>query len=119
MNNGKIWYEEVKNFLKDNYLNNMSWDDLIHLRDNVEEKMWEIRKKEGYQEKIKYCHCGAKMILHKEPTINSIIYGLGSIKVLKFLDVEELSKDWKKYQRKNKLDGCGKLKELVKGHIHN
>jgi len=106
----RAWFPEMLEELRERWNKSMSWDSVISLCTEMTGFREIIKKeKEIKPAKFKCGHCDGNMVL-APVSVRSLLFALKKIGKVKEETFNELDKDWKSYQRKNKLDGYGNIK---------
>ena len=108
----RVWYPEMLAELKQFWSPGLPWDKVITFC----ERMTIMRKELAISRDIKppmmTCHdCGTRARA-EYPTISvrSLIFALRNIDAISDEQLKETDRDWKRHQRKNRLDAYGKKK---------
>jgi hypothetical protein len=111
--NFKVWFPEMVIILKSTWHSTLSWEEIAELCHSMSERRNVIRAQKGIKNPLMHCNdCGEKHELLSTPiTIRSLLFALKKENIVDELEFERLDTDWKKYQRKHKLDGSGVSKK--------
>ncbi len=111
--NFKVWFPEMIVILKSKWTPTLDWEEITELCGAMSEQRNAIRVKKGIKNPVMHCDdCGEKHELLLTPiTIRSLLFALKKENIVDAVEFERLDSDWKKYQRKHKLDGSGLSKK--------
>ena len=101
--------------LKTDWNASMSWEEIIQLRDSLDETLQELRKDRNIQPAMMWCP-KCQMRHRSAPprvSVRAMILALGRFNIEDEEIVNKIEKKWKSYQAKNKLDLCGKPKNGI------
>jgi hypothetical protein len=108
----RVWYPEMLAELKQYWSAGIPWDEVIAFC----ERMTVMRKELAMSKDIKppmiTCHkCGTRArAAYPTISVRSLIFALHKIGAVSPEEVKEMDRDWKRHQRKNRLDGYGRSK---------
>ncbi len=104
--NIKTWFPEMLKELGEMWKPEMDWLEINKICLHMGERLRSIREIRGNSSKIKCtCSCGGKMELSSKISIRSLLFSLKKIGAISDAKFTKLDKEWKKYQRKNELNG--------------
>ncbi|MDD8019466.1 MAG: hypothetical protein PHP42_13920 [Bacteroidota bacterium] len=106
----RVWFPEMLDDLKEKWGKSMDWASVISLCNEMTEAREMIRKEKGIKPaKFKCKNCAGNMVL-PPVSVRSLLFALMKVGKIKKETFDKLDKNWKSYQRKNKLDGYGNKK---------
>ncbi|WP_299143421.1 hypothetical protein [uncultured Vibrio sp.] len=110
----KVWFPEMLEELALVWDPKMGWDDIIPICDVMTKRREVLRVEKNIKNPIFYCEdCDDKHSFKHAPiTIRSMLYALKKASLIDDLTLMQLDRDWKKYQRHNKLNGAGHPKMM-------
>ena len=93
----------------------MSWEEIMQVRDSLDETLQEIRTGRNIEPPIMWCpKCQTR---HRSAppkiSVRAMIIALGRFNVEEEEIVKKIEKGWKAYQAKNKLDLYGQPKDGI------
>jgi len=109
----KVWFPEMLSILNENWNSKLSWEECGILCKEMTDFRDELRKRKNIKPAQMLCKsCGQyhEMGMSKI-TIRSLIFALKKSGKINNAELKKLDKDWKSFQRKNRLDGYGYPKE--------
>jgi hypothetical protein len=106
----RVWFPEMIERLRATWLEGMSFDDLIALRDEQDEMLQRIRQEGDIHSSIIKCKkCGYK---GEEPaphvSVRAMILSFHRFGIAAAEPVHDLEKSWAAHRKQNGLDLCGK-----------
>jgi hypothetical protein len=109
----RIWFPEIISLLKNRWNASMSWDEMIQIRNSLDETLQEIRTKRNIKAPMMWCPKCQTQHRSAPPkvSVRAMILALGRFNIENEEVVKTLERKWKSYQANNKLDLCGKPKE--------
>lgn len=109
--NTRVWFPEMLEELPNMWHPGMTWPEVKEICLLMGQRLEDIRKQKGTSTELSTsCKCGGKLSLSNRISIRSLLFSLRKVGVVTEEDFKGLDKDWKSYQRKNKLDGYGEMK---------
>ncbi len=109
--NARVWFPEMLSEMEQLWKANLDWTEAKNICTKMEEMLRNIRQGKGYGGTSKKCDCGGKMVLSTKISMRSLLYSLKNLGLITDDELNSMDKDWKKYQRKNTLDGYGEVKK--------
>lgn len=110
--NTRMWFPEMLEILEKTWNPEMTWQELKEICISMSQKLENIRDEKGINTKLKgTCECGHQMVLSSKISIRSLLFSLKKIDAITEDEFKNLDKNWKSYQRKNKLNGYCESKE--------
>lgn len=108
----KVWFPEMLKTLKTKWRSDMEWEEVITLCSAMTKKRETLRQKKNIKDPIMKCSCcNKKMPFKAAPiTVRSLLFALKKADIIEEDTLSLLDADWKKYQRRNKLNGQGQVK---------
>lgn len=112
----KVWFPEMINIIKLEWNSTLDWGEITALCALMSTHRNVIRAEKGIKNPFMYCdECEDKHEFLPNPiSIRSLLFALKKESVIDESEFEQLDSDWKKYQRKHKLDASGLSK--TQGH---
>jgi hypothetical protein len=88
----------------------MTWDQLVALRDALDQALQQLRTTEGILPPMMNCPSCGKRHRAAPPTVSvrAMILAVGRFEIAPSTEVAELEKRWKKHQKAERLDRYGK-----------
>ncbi len=110
----KAWFPEMLSILAERWSYGMSWEVCSDLCKEMADFRLKLRKEKNIKAAKMLCkNCGQYHEMSpSQLTIRSLIFALRKSGKIDESELKTLDKEWKKYQRKNKLDGYGNPKEV-------
>jgi hypothetical protein len=107
----KAWYPEMLDELKKNWSSKISWEEVVIFSRRMTEERTKIRNERDIKPLQMHCKkCGGNIAL-PPISVRSCLFALRKLNVINEEQFKQLEQDWKKHQRKNRLDAYGnKLK---------
>lgn len=110
--NTRMWFPEMLEKLKRTWHREMPWSEVITLCESFSMQLTNIRTERGINTVLKRkCDCGHQMHISSKISIRSLLFSLKKINVISEENFKDLDKSWKSYQRKQKLNGYGEVKD--------
>jgi hypothetical protein len=108
----RAWFPEMLSHLAKNWNDKISWEDYCHICKEMTEYRKELREQKNIGKVKKFCkNCNQYHEMGPPPIgIRSLLFALKKSNIINDSKFTILEKEWKKYQRKNNLDGYGNLK---------
>jgi hypothetical protein len=104
----RVWFPEMLDALKQYWSKEKTWEEIAIFAHKMTEERTNLRHAKGIKPAQWRCKdCGE--ILDLAPiTIRSCLFALRKMNAIDEEQLKQLDKDWKKYKKKNCLDGEGK-----------
>lgn len=108
----RTWFPEMVEVLRAEWRAEMSWDDLIALRDRLDRMLQHIRASRHIEladASVLCPHCGAPMVQgSSNVSVRAAILALARFGIASEAEVTALEKRWKKYRQATGCDLDGK-----------
>ena len=111
----RTWFSEMVATLRQEWKSEMSWEQVITLRDRLDAMLHEIRFSRGIRPPTMWCPVCKQRTQQAEPSVSvrAVIFALGSFGIVTAAEVKSLEKRWAKHRKENNLDRNGKLGEVT------
>jgi len=108
----RVWFPEMKEELKIKWNSSLPWDECIKLCHDAYAMRTRLREEKGIKDPRMLCKKCGKLTHARLPsiTLRSMLFELKKNGILDDDSLKSKDKEWKKYQRKHKLDGNGNPK---------
>ena len=108
----RAWFPEMTDALQKIWTPEMSWEECASLCNAMTSMRAEIKAKKGIRGPLMRCKkCNQMREMTLLPIgIRSMLYALRKLEVLSYEEFLLKDKDWKRHQRRHKLDGYGNPK---------
>lgn len=108
----RVWHPAMLAELKQFWMPGKSWDEVVAFCDRMTIMRKELALSKDIKPPMIKCHkCGTRArAAYPTISVRSLIFALQKIDVVSDEQLKEIDRDWKKHQRKNKLDGYGRKK---------
>jgi len=108
----RTWFPEMVDVLRTEWRHDMSWDELIGLRDRLDDTLQGIRRDRNIQRVVlsELCPCCQGPLVQGSPAVSvrATILALARFRIAPEDDVKQLDKRWNKHRRLTCLDLYGK-----------
>lgn len=120
----RTWFPEMVGTLRKEWSCALTWSDLIHLRDGLDEALRRIRSEQGIRSPVIYCrrcrnrHAAA----HPRVSVRALILAAHRFGLATKEEATALERGWRKYRTDQHLDLYGKndgLGPRAGSHIAN
>jgi len=111
----RTWFSEMIDTLRQEWNSEMSWEQVITLRDRLDAMLQEIRTSRSIRPPTMWCPVCKKQSQQAPPrvSVRATILALGRFGIVAAAEVKSLEKRWAKHRKENSLDRNGKLNEAV------
>ncbi len=111
----RTWFSEMIETLRQEWNAEMSWEQLIALRDRLDAMLQEIRTSRSIRTPTMWCPVCKKQTQQAPPrvSVRATILALGRFGIVAAAEVKSLEKRWAKHRKENSLDRNGKLSEAL------
>ena len=110
----RVWFPEMLDELKLKWNKDLSWEEWVHICIEETEHRKVIKQKKGIRESKIKCNCcpeGKHYMTLAPISVRSLLFALRKIDLIDDDYLKTKDKEWKSFQRKNKLDGYGNPKK--------
>ena len=106
----RIWFPEMIDVLRQDWRQDVTWEQFIVLRDCLDAMLQEIRTSRTIQPPTMWCPECEAWTRQAPPrvSVRATIFALGRFEIVPETDVKSLEKRWKGYRKENGLDRFGK-----------
>ncbi len=107
---GRTWFSEMVETLRQEWKSEMSWEQVIALRDRLDAILQEIRSSREIRPPMMWCPVCKTRTQQAPPSVSvrALIFALGRFGIVTPAEVKSLDKYWAKHRKKNSLDRNGK-----------
>ena len=114
----RAWFPEMLEELKSQWREDIEWSEVTPICHAMTDMREMLRQNKNIKLPLMDCpNCKKKVGFKLAPiTIRSLLFALKKVKVINAIELTSLDDNWKKFQRKNKLNGQGdaKVSKLTK-----
>ena len=111
----RTWFSEMVEALRREWKPEMSWEQVVTLRDRLDAMLQEIRSSREIRPPTMWCPVCKQRTQQAEPSVSvrAVIFALGRFGVAPPAEVKSLQKRWAKHRKQNGLDRHGKPSQAV------
>jgi len=106
----RTWFPEMIDTLRHEWSHDLTWDQLVALRDGLDQALQRIRAERRILSPMMNCPaCGERhRAAPPEVSVRAMILAVGRFHVAEMAEVAEFARRWKKHQKADRLDRNGK-----------
>ena len=106
----RTWFPEMIDMLHDDWSNALSWEEIVQLRDRLDETLQRIRTARKLLPAMVYCRACGKRHRSAPPrvSVRALLLALPRYGIESEGEVRELERRWTRYRKMNRLDLYGK-----------
>lgn len=106
----RTWFPEMIEMLRTKWGSRLDWDEIILLRDELDEMLQNIRAERNIHPPVINCpKCGKRHSgSFSKVSVRALILSLERFGIVSGREMKDLEKQWKKYRLQNMLDLYGK-----------
>ena len=110
----RVWFPEMLDELQKQWSKSLSWEDCGLLCARMTEARTKLKVEKDLRGPMMHCrHCNAVHEMRLAPiTIRSLLFALRKQGILTDIELKQLDLAWRRYQAKQRLDGCGKKRVI-------
>ena len=106
----RTWFPEMVDALRREWSQDLTWDQLVTLRDALDQTLQQIRKERRIRPPMMPCSACGKRHRAAPPAVSvrAMILAVGRFQIAPKDEVADLERRWRKYQQAGGLDRHGK-----------
>ena len=111
----RTWFSEMVEALRQEWNSEMSWEQVIALRNRLDAMLQEIRTARSIRPPTMWCPVCKTRTQQAKPSVSvrAIIFALGRFGIVAAAEATSLQKRWAKHREENNLDRNRKLGEAL------
>jgi len=108
----RVWFPEMLSLISEQWNDDLSWNEISVLCTEMTEYRKKLKNIKNIKPIMAFCeNCKKYHEMDISPIgVRSLLFALKKSKIIDELKFKTLESEWRKYQRKNKLDGYGNPK---------
>jgi hypothetical protein len=106
----RTWFSEMIEALRQEWKQEMGWEELIALRDRLDAMLKEIRLSRGIRPPTMWCPICNQRTQQAAPSVSvrALTLALGRFNIAPLAEVKSLERRWTKHRKENSLDRNGR-----------